>query len=73
MSATMSVKLGGVDAGVEAVNAVPGHAGVYTVQVRVPVPMDFGDGVPVEVQVMGADGKPCRSNSVTMAIEPVLQ
>jgi uncharacterized protein (TIGR03437 family) len=73
LSGTVSVKLGGVDAEVEAVNAVPGHAGVYTIQVRVPVPMDFGDGVPVEVQVKGADGKPYRSNSVTIAIEPVLQ
>jgi len=72
-SATVSVKLGGVDAEVEAVNAVPGHAGVYTVQVRVPVPMEFGDGVPVQVQVMGIDGKPYHSNSVTIAIEPVLQ
>jgi uncharacterized protein (TIGR03437 family) len=73
MSATMSVKLGGVDAGVEAVNAVPGHAGVYTVQVRVPVPMGFGEGVPIQLQVMGPDGKLYHSNSVTIAVEPVLQ
>jgi hypothetical protein len=67
------VKLGDVDAEVGAVRAVPGHAGVYTVQVRVPVPTVFGDGVPVEIQVTGPDGKLYHGNRVTMAIEPVLQ
>jgi uncharacterized protein (TIGR03437 family) len=70
---TVSVKIGGVDAQVDAVNAVPGHAGVYTVQVRVPVPTVFGDGVPVQLQAIGPDGKQFNSNSVTLAIEPVLQ
>jgi uncharacterized protein (TIGR03437 family) len=72
-SETVSVKLGGVDAQVGAVRAVPGHTGVYTVQVRVPVPMVFGDGVPVQIQVIGPDGKLFNSNSVTIAVEPDLQ
>jgi uncharacterized protein (TIGR03437 family) len=69
----VSVKLGGVDAEVDAVNAVPGHAGLYTVKVRVPVPTVFGDGVPVELQVIGSDGKRFNSNRVTIAVELVLQ
>jgi uncharacterized protein (TIGR03437 family) len=72
-SGTVSVELGGVDAQVEAVQAVPGHAGVYIVQVRVPVPTVFGNDVPVQLQAVGPDGKQFNSNSVTMAIEPVLQ
>jgi uncharacterized protein (TIGR03437 family) len=70
---TVSVKLGGVDAQVEAVNAVPGRAGVFTVQVRVPVPMAFGDEVPVQLRMVGPDGKLFQSNSVTLAVEPVIQ
>ena len=70
---TLSVKLGGVDAEVEAVNAAPDRAGLYTVQVRVPVPIGFGEGVPIQLQVMGPDGKLYHSNSVTIAVEPVLQ
>jgi uncharacterized protein (TIGR03437 family) len=69
----VSVKVGGVGAEVEAVNAVPGRSGVYTVQVRVPVPTVFGDGVPVQVQVIGSDGKLFSSNSVTVAVELVMQ
>ncbi len=69
----VSVKLGGVDAEVDAVNPVAEHAGLYTVKVRVPVPTVFGDGVPVELQVIGSDGKRFNSNTVTMAVELVLQ
>jgi uncharacterized protein (TIGR03437 family) len=71
--ATVSVSVGGVDSEVEAVNPVPGQAGVYTVQVRVPVPMVFGDAVPVEASVIGSDGKRFKSNGVTIAVEPVIQ
>jgi uncharacterized protein (TIGR03437 family) len=67
---TMSVQIGGVDAEVEGLSAVPGQGGLYTLQVRVPVPMAFGDQVPVAVQVTGSDGKVFRSGGVTIAIEP---
>jgi uncharacterized protein (TIGR03437 family) len=67
---TVSVQIGGVDAEVEGLSAVPSHAGLYTLQVRVPVPMAFGDEVPVEVQVTGPDGKLFRSSGITIAIEP---
>jgi len=71
-SGTVSVKIGGVDAQVESVNAVPGQAGVYTVQFRVPVPMVFGEEVPAQLQVTGSDGKVFNSNNVTIAVEPAM-
>ena len=73
LSGTVSMNIGGVDAQVESVNAAPGQAGVYTVQVRVPVPMVFGEEVPAQLQVTGPDGKVFNSNSVTIAIEPAMQ
>jgi uncharacterized protein (TIGR03437 family) len=69
----IAVKVGSVVANVDAVEAVPGHAGVYAVQVRVPASAAFGDNVPVQLQVTGGDGKSMESNTVTIAIEPVLQ
>jgi uncharacterized protein (TIGR03437 family) len=69
----VSVNLGGVDANVESINAVPGQAGVYTIQVRVPLPTIFGDSVPLEVQVATPGGKQFNSNRVTVAVEPVSQ
>ena len=72
-SAAVLVELGGADAEVESVNAVPGHAGVYTIQARVPAGIDFGDAVPVQVQVTTPDGKQFRSDKVTLALEPVSQ
>ena len=70
---TFSVKVGGVDAEVESVRAVPGHAGIYTVQARVPAATVFGDAVPVQIQVTGAAGGQSNSNTVTIAVEPVSQ
>ena len=72
-TSTVSVNLAGVDASVESVNAVPGLAGVYTIQVRVPLPTTFGDAMPLEVQVATPDGKQFKSNRVTVAVEPVRQ
>ena len=69
----MAVKVGTVDANVDAVQAVPGHAGVYAIQVRVPAATVFGDSVPMQLQVTGGNGKAVNSNTVTITIEPVLQ
>ena len=69
----LAVQVGGVDSNADAVQAVPGHAGVYAVQVRVPAAATLGDNVPVQVQVTGMDGKTVSSNIVTIAIEPTLQ
>jgi uncharacterized protein (TIGR03437 family) len=69
----IAVKVGNVAANVDAVQAVPGHAGVYTVQVRVPASTVFGESVPVQLQVTGGDGRSVDSNTVAIAIEPSLQ
>ena len=70
---TLQVEVGGMDAAVESVQAVPGNAGVYTIQVRVPAVLDFGDALPVHIQVSTPDGKLVSSNRVTIAVEPVSQ
>jgi uncharacterized protein (TIGR03437 family) len=70
---TVLVRFGDVYAQAEAVHAVAGHAGVYTVQVRVPAGLAFGDAVPVEIQVTAPDGRQLNSPSVTTSIEPVRQ
>ncbi|HTX34306.1 MAG TPA: putative Ig domain-containing protein, partial [Bryobacteraceae bacterium] len=70
---TLQVEVGGMDAAVESIQAVPSHAGVYTIQVRVPAVLDFGDALPVHIQVSTPDGKLVSSNRVTIAVEPVSQ
>jgi uncharacterized protein (TIGR03437 family) len=70
---TVLVKLGDAAAKVESVNAVSGQAGLYTIQVQVPVVVAFGDAVPVQIQVATPDGRQFNSNTVTATIEPVRQ
>jgi uncharacterized protein (TIGR03437 family) len=67
----VSVRLGEVDAAVEAVRAVPGYAGTYVIQTRVPEATAVGDAVPVELWVTTPDGKQIRSNTVRVAVVPV--
>jgi uncharacterized protein (TIGR03437 family) len=67
------VELGGVPAPIESVNAVAGHAGVYTIQVRVPASASTGDAVPVQIHVAGPDGRQFHSNVTTAAVEAVRQ
>jgi uncharacterized protein (TIGR03437 family) len=70
---TVSVQVGGGEAEVVSVDAVPGYAGVYTVRVRVPSPITYGDGVPLQVKVIGVDGKEFKSNNITVAVERAAQ
>jgi len=72
-TAKVLVKLGGVDAQVDSVRAVPGYAGVYTIQARVPEGIKFSDAVGLQVQVTTPSGKRFNSNQVTLAVEPVFQ
>jgi uncharacterized protein (TIGR03437 family) len=67
---TVSVQLGDVDAEVESIDAVPGYAGVYAVRVRVPIPLTYGETVPLQLKVISPDGKQFNSNSVAIAVEP---
>jgi uncharacterized protein (TIGR03437 family) len=70
--AKMMVKLSDVSAGVESVQAVPGYAGIFAIQVRVPAVMTFGV-VPVYLQIVTSDGRQLNSNTVTAAFEVVRQ
>jgi uncharacterized protein (TIGR03437 family) len=70
-SDAVSVILGGVEARSESVSAVPGLAGVYVVKVRVPMGTAIGDAVPLQVQVMGSDGRILTCNTVSVAVEDV--
>ncbi len=66
------VKLSDVYAGVEAVQGVPDHAGVYAIRVRVPAAMTFG-AVPVQLQIMTVDNHQLNSNAVTAVFEAARQ
>ena len=68
-SGAVSVQLDGLNAEVESISPVPGHAGVYTVVVTVPAGTVPGDAVPLQIQVTGSDGKIVSSNAVSVAVE----
>jgi uncharacterized protein (TIGR03437 family) len=63
------VQIGGQELAAESIQGVAGNPGVYTVQVRVPANVTFGDFVPVQLLVTTPDGKQFRSNTVTIAAE----
>ena len=69
LGSAVRVRLGESDAEVGSVRAVPGSPGLYTVQLRVPPGISFGDAIPVQVRVSTPDGKLFRSNSVNIAVE----
>jgi len=70
---TVLMKLGRVFAEVESLREVPGRAGLYVIQARVPMNAEFGDAVGLQVQVTRSDGRRFTSNEVTLAVEPVNQ
>jgi uncharacterized protein (TIGR03437 family) len=72
-SGVVAIRLGGVLAEVQAVRAASGYPGVYTLQVRVPGTIVFGDAAPVELVLTTATGEQSKSNVVTIAVEPVGQ
>jgi uncharacterized protein (TIGR03437 family) len=69
--ASLVVKVGGVDAEVQSVTAVPGYAGLYAVQIRVPAAA-LGDAVPVNLEVATPAAR-FTSNVVTIAVEAPAQ
>ena len=52
---------------------MPGHAGVYTIQVIVPVTTLLGRLRTVEIQVATPDGKLINSNDVPITVESVTE
>lgn len=63
------VNVGGVDAQVESILPAPDAAGVFLIQVRIPVTASLGDEVPVRLEFVSPDGHRHSSNTVTLAIE----
>ena len=70
---TVRVEVGGMNAEVESVKPVSGQAGMYSIQVRVPAVIDYGDAMPIQLRISVPDGKQVVGNQVTMAVEPVSQ
>jgi uncharacterized protein (TIGR03437 family) len=69
----LSVKLGGVDAELLGVRAVPGVVGLSTIRARVPAGTALGNTVPVMVVVTTPDGRPVQSNAVKVSVEAANQ
>jgi uncharacterized protein (TIGR03437 family) len=67
--ASLSVKLGGVDAQVQSVAPAPDAAGVFLITVRIPAAAPTGDAVPLQLEMISATGRHLSSSPVTLAIE----
>ena len=72
-SLPVTVKIGGAPARVLSIVPAADAAGVWEIQAALPAAPDFGDKVPVQLEMATPDGSPLQSNIVTMAIEPVRQ
>jgi uncharacterized protein (TIGR03437 family) len=69
----VSIRLGKTYAEVDSIQAVPGHAGVYTIQARVRASIVFGDAVPVQLEIAVLGGERLIGNIVTASVEPIGQ
>ncbi len=67
--ALVQISIGGASTTAAQVQAMPGMAGVYQVDVTVPYSVAPGDAVPVTMQVADSSGTAITSNTVTIAIE----
>ena len=67
------VEIGNVIADALSADPAPGFPGISTIRVRVPELVEYGDAVPVRLQVTMPDGKQFASNQAAMAVEPVSQ
>jgi uncharacterized protein (TIGR03437 family) len=65
---TMSVHFGDVSVGVESIETVSGHAGIFVVQVQVPAAIAFGK-VPVRLEMTTADGRQFTSKTAMAVFE----
>jgi uncharacterized protein (TIGR03437 family) len=66
----LTVTIGGFQAAVESMNAVPGQAGVFAVRMHVPSGASLGDTVPLQIAIATPGGQ-AVGNVVTVAIEAV--
>jgi uncharacterized protein (TIGR03437 family) len=63
------ISIGGSPTTAAQIQAVPGMAGVYQVDVAVPASVAPGNAVPVIMQVSDSTGRTVSSNTVTIAVE----
>jgi uncharacterized protein (TIGR03437 family) len=65
----IQIKIGDVPAEVESMQSVAGYAGLDAIYVRIPAGTEFGDAVPVQLEILSSNGRLVRSNSATAAVE----
>jgi len=66
---TVLISIGGAHTTAAQIQAMPGMAGIYEIDVTVPASAPPGDAVPVVVQVADSSGNMISSNTVTIAVE----
>ena len=64
------VKVGDISVTADSVRSLPGFAGVHQLEARVPSATALGEAVPIQIEVL-RDGQRIRSNTATIAIEPI--
>ena len=69
MPGAIQMKIGDVFAEVDSVQSAAGHAGLDVINVRIPATIEFGNAVPVQLEVLASDGRLIRSNRPTAAVE----
>ncbi len=69
-AAFLQVKIADSYMAPDSVQAIPGMAGAYQVNVKVPGSVPAGDAIPVVLHIGGPDGNTTQSNTITIAIEP---
>jgi uncharacterized protein (TIGR03437 family) len=67
--ALVQVSIGGASTTADQIQAMPGMAGVYQIEVTVPAGVAPGDAVPIAMQVADSNGNAIVSNTVTIAVE----
>jgi hypothetical protein len=72
-SGALQVQIGEIPGEMESVKAVAGSAGIYAIRAKVPPGREFGENVPVQLQVVAPSGQQFKSNIATATIEPLRQ
>ncbi len=65
----VEVSIGGVSTTASQIQAMPGMAGVYQMNVTVPASVFPGDAIPVILKATDSNGNAIASNTVTIAVE----
>lgn len=65
------IRLGDLAVTVDSAQSLADFAGIQLLEARVPSAVAVGEAVPVAIEVVRSDGRLLRSNTATIAIEPV--